>query len=95
MAQQESGEPNERKNTVLVVSPLTQLMQAQVQSLTSARINAIFISSTRVVSLEQYSLVFAEPETILATEWRSIIRDEEFQERLVCIAVDEVHCVTE
>ena len=51
MAQQESGEPNERKNTVLVVSPLTQLMQAQVQSLTSARINAIFISSTRVVSL--------------------------------------------
>ena len=39
------------------------------------------------------NIVYASPEAVLTTH-RDFIRSESFQERLVCVAIDEAHIVS-
>lgn len=39
--------------------------------------------------------VFVSPETILSTEWRDLLSDSTVKRRIVMVAVDEAHCISE
>ena len=42
-----------------------------------------------------FSLLFASPEAVIgATKWREKLLDFPLTERIVAVAVDEVHCVS-
>ena len=41
-----------------------------------------------------YIVVFGSPECLLSTEtWRGMFSCKEFVEMLVCVAIDEAHCI--
>ena len=82
---------------VLVVSPLVQLMQEQVEYLNTIGITSIWIGQGEHISgelpaLESCSVVFGGPE---ASGWKYKVQDSQFQERLSGVVIDEVHCITE
>ena len=42
-----------------------------------------------------FTFLYLSPESALTTErWQSTLRSEIYQESLISVAVDEVHCVT-
>ena len=41
------------------------------------------------------SAVFFSPETLQLPAWRKVISSETFKDRLVLVAIDEAHCVSE
>lgn len=90
------------KNTsiVLVISPLKSLMEEQVLYLNSLEIPAVCITDeskdivVQDVIQGKYTHVYASPECLLATDtWRAIFLSKLFMENLVCVAVDEAHCI--
>lgn len=40
-------------------------------------------------------LVFMSPETVQQKAWREVLSGPIMKERLVCVAIDEAHCVAE
>ena len=81
---------------VIVISPLVSLMKDQIQILTDKNVTAINLEhpSTTPTRLKQndYSFLYCSTESILR-KFRSVFRSKEFQEKLVCIVVDESHCI--
>ena len=86
---------------VVVVSPLTALMQDQVKSFQSKGIKAALVGrdqtneaiKSSVISGE-YSLVYMSPESmVLNLKYREMFRLTVYQNNLVCLAIDEAHCV--
>ncbi len=87
--------------TTLVISPLVSLMHDQVSALRGRGIAATFLAATldagemrrRMADLGRgaFELVYAAPERLGSTGFRSLLRD------LDCplIAVDEAHCISE
>ena len=86
---------------VVVIAPLSALMQDQVASfnargLKSACIGFSVESSTSddAVVRGEAQLVFTSPETLLSdSTWRNMFRTHMYQENLVALAIDEVHLV--
>ena len=87
--------------TALVVSPLIALMHDQVQALERRGLAATYLSSTldgdelrrRMygVGQGQYKLVYAAPERLTYSGFRSLLS----QIKCSLIAVDEAHCISE
>ena len=95
------------RSTVLVVSPLVSLMSDQVSSLRGRGVSAAILSSYEVSDKSilasdkalqtpgMFSLLFTSPEAVIgATKWREKLVDFPLNERIVAVAVDEVHCVS-
>jgi superfamily II DNA helicase RecQ len=85
---------------MVVISPLTSLMEEQISYLNSLGIRAVCITDESKDKLIQdvmqgrYSHVYASPECLLATKkWRGIFASKTFLENLVGVAVDEAHCI--
>jgi ATP-dependent DNA helicase RecQ len=87
--------------TTLVVSPLIALMHDQVQALEKRGVAATYLASTldgdelrrRMQGIAQgkYKLVYAAPERLTFSGFRSLLRE------INCplVAVDEAHCISE
>ena len=87
---------------VVIISPLLSLMQDQVKKLSSLGLNATYVGPDQDPSILQkikqgnFTYVYISPESTLATErWRNTLDSQIYQERLIGVVVDEVHCVTE
>lgn len=86
---------------VVCISPLTALMMDQSTKYNSCGLKAEFIGSTQTNALSkskvlkgEVQLVFATPEVIIQnTTYRNMLLSPHYKERLVCVAVDEAHCV--
>ena len=85
----------------VVISPLKALMLDQVSKLrrdTGVTAAAIFDGQDEEVlkSIEngEYSLVYASPESLLASDcWRNMLSSEYFREHCRILVVDEAHCI--
>jgi ATP-dependent DNA helicase RecQ len=85
----------------LVLSPLIALMKDQVETLVSKGIDAAFINSSlnraeresryRAVAEGRYTLLYVTPERFRKPDFLQVID----QRRVVLLAVDEAHCVSE
>ncbi len=86
---------------VVVVSPLSALMQDQVSKFTTKGVRAVYIGSEQDDPLARQKalkgeaqLVFMSPESLLSVlMWREMFRSRVYQENIVCLAVDEAHLV--
>ena len=86
---------------VLIVSPLTALMEDQVKKFMDMGLKAAFIgeaqddySVERGVMNGEYSLVYMSPESMMTVlQWREMFRSQLYQQRLKGIVIDEAHCV--
>ncbi len=86
----------------VVISPLRSLMNDQVQYLNNLCIPAIAITNEEDPEIIQqvlngtYIIVFGSPECLLSTiTWRGVFECESFREKLVGVAIDEAHCITQ
>ncbi len=91
-----------RDRVNIIISPLLLLMQDQIKELSSLRLKAAFVGPEQDPTILEdiewgsFTYVYLSPESALTTErWRNTLKSEIFQERLIGVAVDEVHCVTE
>ena len=92
-----------KKNPVIIIiSPLLALMKDQVKKLSSLGFKAAFVGPEQDPKILQdiergtFTFVYLSPESALTTErWRNTLESEIYQESLIGVAVDEVHCVTE
>ncbi len=85
----------------LVVSPLIALMKDQVEALLEKGIDAAFINSSltreerearyQAVANGQFALLYVTPERFCKPEFLDVIA----RRRIVLLAVDEAHCVSE
>ena len=48
-----------------------------------------------MVKQGDFPVTLPNPKALFAGQWRAIMSDELFQERLHTIVVDEAHCITE
>lgn len=61
----------------------------------------VFVSQTiilcfnRFYSTALFLLVFMSPETAVNKPWRELFARRHFQSRVVVVAIDEAHCITE
>ena len=88
------------RGSSVVVSPLKALMADQVEKLGNIGIPAVSLTgkedheTIQQVMNGSYLLVYCSPECLLTT-MRGIFADSEFQTKLIAVAVDEAHCVTQ
>ena len=85
---------------VLVITPLTAIMQEQCDFLNTLGIKAAMIGKDKDKDIEKLegntTYVFTSPETIVGQlKWRNMVKSRVYQERLVLFAVDEAHVVTQ
>jgi superfamily II DNA helicase RecQ len=86
---------------VVVVSPLQSIMVDQVRKYSAKGVLTAFIGkaqkdeSVRLgVENGRYQLVYLSPEAMLLNlRWRETLRSDIYQSNLVCLAVDEAHCI--
>ena len=90
---------SERRVSVIVISPLIELMKTQVADLRGRYQTAVRVSSD-ITKEEESSLrqgtityVFSSPESILEGRWRSLLRTDDFINSVRAVFVDEAHCV--
>eukprot|EP00112_Aurelia_sp_Birch-Aquarium-sp1_P017156 Seg3958.4 transcript_id=Seg3958.4/GoldUCD/mRNA.D3Y31 product="ATP-dependent DNA helicase RecQ" protein_id=Seg3958.4/GoldUCD/D3Y31 len=85
----------EKDNFVLIVSPLISLMRDQVRRLTEKEICSLSLSdpdvTTKQVLMGNYRFLFGSPESIMSSNFRSVLKSPEFQRRLSCVVIDESH----
>ena len=92
---------------LLVNSPLISLMADKVISLKNRGVCASILNSghrmidASVQANEQelipgkYSILFSSPEAVIGfSKWRNLLLSLPLNERIVAVAVDEVHCVS-
>ena len=86
---------------VVVISSLKALIEDQVRNLNKLSLSAVCISDQHDDRLVQdiingqYTHVYGSPECFLKSTCRGIFGSKKFQESLVCIAVDEAHCISQ
>ena len=81
---------------------LRSLMEDQVRYLMSWGIPAIAIANDEDPNIVQqvlncdYIVVFGSPQGLLSTTvWRGIFKWQSFAEKLIEVAIDEAHCITQ
>ena len=86
---------------VVVISPLKALMEDQVRQLQKWNIPAVCVSEkhddalVRKIVNGEVTHVYGSPECLLASTWRGILSCKHIRESLVCVAVDEAHCISQ
>lgn len=95
------GQPR-GSSVIVVISPLRSLMEDQVHYLNGICIPAIAITdledpeTIQQVLNGNFIVVFGSPECLLSTAvWRGIFKSESFTEKLIGVAIDEAHCITQ
>ena len=81
---------------ILVVCPLTSLVDSHIRELRNRSISAASLSIEDENNLLKgaYSFVFGSPESFLQNEkWRNMLRSDVYQDRTFAIVADEVHVV--
>lgn len=83
---------------VIVIAPLVALMDDQVDGFVSRGLKAVRVGSCPSKDLQvingEYQLVFVSPEAILTRrKWRKMLLSYVYQTNLVCLTIDEAHCV--
>eukprot|EP01041_Mallomonas_annulata_P004623 gene4623-9181_t len=87
------------KSFCLVISPLVSLMEDQIDSLRVMGVSAGMlggnsgVTTERKARLGEYTILYASPEKIL--NWRDGLEECMRHSRLMCIAIDESHCLSE
>ena len=94
------GGGRRRCQKIVVVAPLSALMEDQVASFKSRGLKASFVGVSLSMKEEDavikgdIQLVFMSPETILSDSgWRDMLNTSVYQKHLVALAVDEAHLV--
>ena len=89
-------------SVLMVISPLKSLMDDQIKYLESVGIPAIAIGNEDDPEIIQqviegyYILVYCSPEAVLSiATWRGILSSPTFKEKLIGVAIDEAHCITQ
>jgi ATP-dependent DNA helicase RecQ len=86
---------------MVVVSPLKSLMEDQVRALNKLNIPAVCVTDTHDDCLIQkiingeFTHIYGSPECFLSSTWRGILSTSRFKDSLVCVAVDEAHCISQ
>lgn len=89
----------QHQSIVIVVSPLTALMQDQVANFTARGLKAAYIQGeggddVSGVLAGNVQLLYTSPETlILVPKWREMLRQTVYQTNIVCLVIDEAHLV--
>ncbi|KAJ7579542.1 P-loop containing nucleoside triphosphate hydrolase protein [Mycena floridula] len=98
------------EKVLLVVGPLTALLDSQAKDLTSRGIPAISLTSAGTSKEDQadlykkmkdlgsgkYRVGFLGPETAIGTAFHSrVLRAPKFRKNILGLVVDEAHCITE
>ena len=83
---------------VLVVSPLTALVEDQIQLLSKRNVPAtsmtIHKGDKSAILHGGYKIIYTSPELLLRdSEWRDIVVSDTFQDNIVGFIIDEAHCV--
>ena len=86
----------------IIITSLLALMHYQVKKLSFLGFKAAFVGPEQDPNILQdiergnFLSVYLSPESELTTErWRNTLESEIYQESLIGVAVDEVHCVIE
>ena len=87
---------------LVVVSPLISLMKDQVAYLQERNVKATHISghlekkAVQDIVDGKFTIVYASPECLLASQlWRKMLVSKIYKNRLIAIAVDEAHCISQ
>ena len=86
---------------MIVISPLKSLMEDQVRSLRKLNISAVCVTEGHDDNLVQkiingeFTHVYGSPECFLSSTWRGILSTKTFKDCLICLAVDEAHCISQ
>jgi ATP-dependent DNA helicase RecQ len=92
---------------IIVVSPLSALMNDQVQMLKLKGVNAVRVNLVsddyceeacdaikQAIVEGQYQVFFTTPEVLLANKsWSDVFQSESLRQRLIGFIIDEAHCV--
>ncbi len=83
---------------MICVSPLIALMADQKRRFDDMGICAEFINETHrdqdTVCKAREGKCFISPESLLGnSQWRDILLSDVYQANLVCVAIDEAHCL--
>ena len=91
----------QHSSIAVVVSPLSSLMQDQVKIYNAKELKAAFVGQDQKddaikadVVNGHYSLVYMSPESMLTVlKYREMFRSSVYQQNLICLAIDEAHCI--
>ena len=93
-------------SAIIVVSPLVSLMIDQVTNLKSKGVDAAIMSSNASFgeskrtllatddSICKSKLLYCSPEALQKGRWRECLRNPVLFSRIVCIVIDEAHCIS-
>ena len=96
-----AGGKNAHHCITVVVCPLSSIMQDQTQKFSERGLKVAFVGKEQKdedvknrVERGEYSLVFMSPEAMLTVlRWREMFHTDVYQECMICLAVDEAHCI--
>lgn len=101
LVQREACDASGPRPLTLVLSPLIALMKDQVDALSARGIDATFVNSSldrqerqsrlQDIATGRYDLLYVTPERFRKPEFRDVIGTR----RIVLLAVDEAHCISE
>lgn len=84
-------------SVIIVVSPLSALMEDQVTTLATRGIKAVKCTNAdddkQLISEGNFQIIFTTPEVLLNKNWSDVFRCESLCQRLVAFVVDEAHCI--
>ncbi|KAJ6609738.1 P-loop containing nucleoside triphosphate hydrolase protein [Mycena sp. CBHHK59/15] len=88
---------------ILIVGPLTALMQSQAASLTEKGVPAVAITSISEnpeqllkASFLHYRIVLVSPEMAITSKFHDLVLSNKlFAENIICQVIDEGHCISE
>ncbi|KAJ7692229.1 P-loop containing nucleoside triphosphate hydrolase protein [Mycena rosella] len=95
---------NECQKIILVVGPLTALMESQAADLTQKGIPAVAISSTsenpdqllKNLAENKYRVALISPEMAISSKFHStVLSSELFSNNVISLVIDEAHCISE
>ncbi|XP_028413088.1 ATP-dependent DNA helicase Q-like SIM [Dendronephthya gigantea] len=86
---------------IVVISPLKALMDDQVRYLQKLGVTAVCVTDEHDDKLVgeiingHYTHIYGSPECLLTSTWRGILSSRHIKSSLVCVAVDEAHCISQ
>ena len=79
-------------SVVIIVQPLKSLMNDQVSKLKILGLKATYVGEDQdYTGMSGYNYIIASPETISSSQFRKTL--DEMRKKIVCIFVDESHCI--